>query len=300
MFSTVSNMVAELERDPTNFRRRRGRTRTACSNQRRTENSWSATVPAQQCSSCESGQSCSGSSSANRVLRRTIELLRDHTSTKLQSPRGYLRKETELREQSCSSHASAVVESCTVMRGDSGVYQSSSSKRSVGVSLPRLICHYSQDPLVHSLFFWRFCDLVQFPPFPPLDFPHFLLFPFLSGFHPPFFQWRDDVQLPVQHWPWCFPHTAHNETSLPLLGSNSDTPWPCVRIFSLWHQFTSESVHWWFSWRTQSIRSTSRTKFDQLSHLVARSKRCSLMLLWPIPDTTNFNESLWASQVIVS
>ena len=78
----------------------------------------SATVPAQLCSSFESGvdHSCSGSSSANRILRRTIELLRDHTLTATREGIQEMRQ-SHVR-QSCSPHTSASVESCTVMRGD--------------------------------------------------------------------------------------------------------------------------------------------------------------------------------------
>ena len=46
-----------------------------------------------------------------------------------------------------------------------------------------------------------------------------------------------------------------------------------------------------------SIDSTSRTKFDRLSHLVALSTRCCLTRLWPIPAMTQliFKESLIVS-----
>ena len=51
-----------------------------------------------------------------------------------------------------------------------------------------------------------------------------------------------------------------------------------------------------------STVSTSQTKFGQLSHLVALSRRCSLILLWLIPAMTQpiIKESLIASRLWAS
>ena len=69
-----------------------------------------------------------------------------------------------------------------------------------------------------------------------------------------------------------------------------------------WNESISIGVGALMVFLASSIGSTSRTKFDQLSHLVARSKRCSLMLLWPIPAMAEpiFNESLIVSQLWAS
>ena len=88
-----------------------------------------------------------------------------------------------------------------------------------------------------------------------------------------------------------FPHCAHQGSPAPPL-ARTPTLFGSVSVFSStcssyleMSQSPSESVHWWFSWRAQSIQLLEQN-FDQLSRLVALSKRCSLILLWPIPAIT--------------